>query len=148
MSNEATPHHPEPLSRSDSSASSVSSDSSIHSPMPIRPPLQTRKSSGTLIVSRDSLHAGLKDPRLEPSEARAMSPRRTSEDLEVMGREARAELHKHATALQTSLQIIFNRIEAVKEEHDKLDNNNKFLQKYIGDLMSTSNITSTRRGRK
>lgn len=65
-----------------------------------------------------------------------------------MGREARAELHKHATALQTSLQMIFNRIEAVKEEHDKLDNNNRFLQKYIGDLMSTSKITSTGRGRK
>jgi hypothetical protein len=45
--------------------------------------------------------------------------------------------------LQKSLLEIFNRIEAVKEEHDKLDNNNKFLQKYIGDLMSTSKITST-----
>lgn len=38
---------------------------------------------------------------------------------------------------------IFHRIEAVREEHDKLDNNNKFLQKYIGDLMSTSKITAT-----
>lgn len=45
--------------------------------------------------------------------------------------------------------MIFNRIEAVKEEHDKLDSNNKFLQKYIGDLMSTSKITSTGgRGKK
>jgi hypothetical protein len=45
--------------------------------------------------------------------------------------------------------MIFNRIEAVKEEHDKLDNNNKFLQKYIGDLMSTSKITATGgRGKK
>ncbi|TAQ89563.1 hypothetical protein B7494_g2130 [Chlorociboria aeruginascens] len=49
----------------------------------------------------------------------------------------------HAKVLQESLLEIFNRIEAVKEEHDKLDNNNKFLQKYIGDLMSTSKITST-----
>lgn len=51
--------------------------------------------------------------------------------------------NRHAKALQLSLLEIFNRIEAVKEEHDKLDNNNKFLQKYIGDLMSTSKITST-----
>jgi len=52
-------------------------------------------------------------------------------------------LNRHAKILQKSLLEIFNRIEAVKEEHDKLDNNNKFLQKYIGDLMSTSKITAT-----
>jgi hypothetical protein len=51
--------------------------------------------------------------------------------------------NRHAKVLQKSLLEIFNRIEAVKEEHEKLDNNNKFLQKYIGDLMSTSKITST-----
>jgi hypothetical protein len=98
---------------------------------------------------------------------RAMSPRRTSEDIENMGREAREELHKyvyitevlalvprlqsfrHARALQDSLLMLFHRIEAVKEEHDKLDSNNKFLQKYIGDLMSTSKITASgSRGRK
>ena len=56
--------------------------------------------------------------------------------------------NRHALALQNSLIMIFNRIEAVKEEHDKLDNNNKFLQKYIGDLMSTSKITAGGRGRK
>jgi short coiled-coil protein len=50
---------------------------------------------------------------------------------------------RHAKALQDSLVVLFNRIEAVKEEHDKLDNNNKFLQKYIGDLMTTSKITAT-----
>lgn len=57
---------------------------------------------------------------------------------------------RHAKALQESLVAIFNRIEAVKEEHDKLDSNNKFLQKYIGDLMSTSKITATSssRGKK
>lgn len=51
--------------------------------------------------------------------------------------------HRHAQALQDSLLTIFHRIEAVKEEHDKLDNNNRFLQKYIGDLMSTSKITAS-----
>ncbi len=50
---------------------------------------------------------------------------------------------RHAKTLQDSLVTIFNRIEAVKEEHDKLDNHNRFLQKYIGDLMSTSKITSS-----
>jgi gas vesicle protein len=78
-----------------------------------------------------------------------MSPRRTSEDIDKLGKEAREELRRHAKALQDSLLTIFNRIEAVREEHDKLDNNNKFLQKYIGDLMSTSKITAQgTRGKK
>lgn len=56
---------------------------------------------------------------------------------------------RHSKALQDSLLTIFNRIEAVREEHDKLDSNNKFLQKYIGDLMSTSKITASgSRGKK
>jgi hypothetical protein len=78
-----------------------------------------------------------------------MSPRRSSEDIDRLGREAREEMRRHAKALQDSLISIFNRIEAVREEHDKLDNNNKFLQKYIGDLMSTSKITASgSRGKK
>jgi hypothetical protein len=52
-------------------------------------------------------------------------------------------LRRHAQALQDSLVTIFNRIEAVREEHDKLDNHNRFLQRYIGELMSTSKITAS-----
>ncbi|KAI0483348.1 hypothetical protein GGR56DRAFT_239062 [Xylariaceae sp. FL0804] len=149
MSNEHFPTKPSPPGRSGSSSSSSTAETEIHSPVPVRPRLHTRKSSGTLIVPRDSLEVGPIELQLEPGDVRAMSPRRTSEDLENMGREAREELHRHASALQDSLSMIFNRIEAVKEEHDKLDNNNKFLQKYIGDLMSTSKITATgSRGRK
>lgn len=72
-----------------------------------------------------------------------MSPRRSSDDIEAIGREAQEEMQRHARALQESLLNILNRIEAVKEEHDKLDSHNKFLQKYIGDLMSTSKITAS-----
>ncbi|KAI0383742.1 hypothetical protein F5Y04DRAFT_20063 [Hypomontagnella monticulosa] len=148
MSSEPTSAKPNPPERSDSSSSSSVENHEIHSPIPIRPRLPNRKSSGTLIVPRDSSQVGPLEPELEPDDVRAMSPRRTSEDIENMGREAREELHRHARALQDSLLMIFNRIEAVKEEHDKLDNHNKFLQKYIGDLMSTSKITSSNRGRK
>lgn len=140
-----------PTNQERSDCSSASSDESheIHMPIPTRPPLPSRKSSGTLIVPRDSSQVGPIATHFEPDDVRAMSPRRTSEDLENMGRQAREELHRHAKALQDSLLMLFNRIEAVKEEHDKLDSNNKFLQKYIGDLMSTSKITATgSRGRK
>ncbi|ORY66610.1 uncharacterized protein BCR38DRAFT_338680 [Pseudomassariella vexata] len=147
MSDEPTPTRDD-QSPASSSASSID-DHEIHAPVPKRPALPSRKSSGTLIVPSGSAQIGPVPQHLQPDDARAMSPRRTSEDLENMGRQAREELHRHARALQESLLLIFNRIEAVKEEHDKLDNNNKFLQKYIGDLMSTSKITATAsRGRK
>jgi len=94
-----------------------------------------------MIVPRDSTDVGPVD--IGPDDVRSMSPRRTNEDIQALGKEARAELQRHAKALQDSLIVLFNKIEAVKSEHDKLDNNNKFLQKYIGDLMTTSKITAT-----
>nr|CDP22881.1 Putative protein of unknown function [Podospora anserina S mat+] len=114
----------------------------LHGPVPTRPRLPSRKSSGTMIVSRDA-SVGPMETDFAPDDVRSMSPRRTSEDIEHLGKEARQELQRHAKALQDSLIVLFNRIEAVKEEHDKLDNHNKFLQKYIGDLMTTSKITAS-----
>jgi len=96
-----------------------------------------------MIVPRDSIEVGPIDTQLAPDDVRSMSPRRTTEDIETLGKAAREELQRHAKALQDSLLILFDRIEAVKEEHDKLDNNNKFLQKYIGDLMTTGKFTTT-----
>ncbi|KAK0630293.1 hypothetical protein B0T17DRAFT_589867 [Bombardia bombarda] len=131
------------MERSDSSSAS-SVDQPIYAPTPIRPGLPSRRSSGTMIVPRDSVSAfGPVDMHIGPDDVRAMSPRRTSQDIENLGKEARMELQRHAKALQDSLITLFNRIEAVKEEHHKLDNNNKFLQKYIGDLMTTSKITAS-----
>jgi hypothetical protein len=132
---------------SDSSSGS-SIDHPVHAPKPVRPKLPSRKSSGTMIVPRDSTEVGPVDLHAGPDDVRAMSPRRTSEDIQTLGKEAREELQRHAKALQDSLVTLFNRIEAVKEEHDKLDSHNKFLQKYIGDLMSTSKITSSSRSKK
>ncbi|UNI17120.1 hypothetical protein JDV02_003496 [Purpureocillium takamizusanense] len=140
------------MERSDSSASTSPSETNepiIHHPVPTRPRLPSRKSSGPLVVPRDSSAVGPVEPHFGPDDVRAMSPRRTSEDIDKMGKEAREELRRHAKALQDSLLTIFNRIEAVREEHDKLDSNNKFLQKYIGDLMSTTKITASgSRGKK
>jgi hypothetical protein len=114
-----------------------------------------RSDSSSSSMSHIPTHAGPAarnaaiDDEYDVDEERAMSPRRTSDDIEALGREAREELRRHAKALQESLLGILNRIEAVKEEHDKLDSHNKFLQKYIGDLMSTSKITaSSSRGKK
>lgn len=134
---------PAPTREWSDSSSGSSDDNAIVAPTPIRPRLPSRKSSGTMIVPRDSCDVGPVDMQVGPDDVRAMSPRRTSQDIETLGKEARAELQRHAKALQDSLIALFNRIEAVKEEHNKLDNNNKFLQKYIGDLMSTSKLTAS-----
>ncbi|KAI8664668.1 hypothetical protein NCS57_00508800 [Fusarium keratoplasticum] len=142
-----------PIARSNSSTSTSPSDYNkpiIHQPISQRPPLPTRKSSGSLVVPRDSSAVGPIEPNFGPDDIRAISPRRTSEELDKIGKEAREEIRRirYVDALQDSLLIIFNRIEVLHEEHDKLHTNNKFLQKYIGDLTSASKITASRSQRK
>jgi len=88
------PTKPNPPERSDSSSSSSFDTQDIHAPVPTRPRLLNRKSSGTLIVPRDSTEVGPLEYEYEADDVRAMSPRRTSEDLENLGREAREELHR------------------------------------------------------
>lgn len=112
-------HHNEPpdpatgaphIERSNSSSSSsASSDTnirdhhqqpqsqppSIHAPVPTRPKLPSRQSSGPMIVPRDSSDVGPVESHYGPDDVRAMSPRRTSEDIEALGREAREELRRY-----------------------------------------------------
>lgn len=67
---------------------------SIHAPVPQRPRLPSRKSSGTMVVTRDSFECGPTETSFDPDDVRAMSPRRTSEDLQNLGKEARDELRR------------------------------------------------------
>lgn len=90
--------------RSDSSASSSldhrehhehhEQHPSIHAPVPFRPRLPSRKSSGTIIVPRDYIEVGPLDRKTDPDDVRSMSPRRTEEDLVNLGKEAREELRR------------------------------------------------------
>lgn len=86
------------MSRSDSSGASSDGDAQtpqILAPVPVRPCLPGRKSSGTIIVPRGSVDANDSSEAWQDSrDVRAMSPRRTSEDLEALGREARDELRR------------------------------------------------------
>jgi len=101
-----------------------------------------------MIVSREQAAAAV-DPHIEEGDVRTMSPRRNSAEVDKLGEEARSELIEQARVLQTSLQAIVDRVEEVKSEHEKLEGGNKFLQSYIGELMSTSKITSapTKKGK-
>jgi len=76
-----------------------------------------------------------------------MSPRRNSEDVERMSQDARKALEEQAQALQASLLALIDKVESVKSDHDRLEGENRFLQSYIGELMSTSKITSTGAGK-
>lgn len=91
-----TQAHREPTTvHAGSSASADQQDPVIHAPIPTRPKLPSRKSSGTIIMSRDSEDILRPvDSRTELGDMRAMSPRRTSEDLEEMGRQTRDEVRK------------------------------------------------------
>ncbi|KAF2114703.1 hypothetical protein BDV96DRAFT_612822 [Lophiotrema nucula] len=132
------------MSSASSSSSSVSdSDMPKGDPNKLaRPRLGSRKSSGTIIIPRDSLQVELKEEEYDVGDARTMSPRRSSEEIEKMGQDARQALMDQAKALQASLMEIVDRVQVVKSEHEKLEGGNKFLQSYIGELMQTSKITS------
>lgn len=57
---------------------------------------------------------------------------------------------RQAKTLQLSLQALAQRIEEVKNDHDKLESENRYLQDYIGSLTQTiskSEITSTTGGK-
>lgn len=95
-----------------------------------RPKLGSRKSSGTMIVSRDA-PTTVVDSDFEDDDVRAMSPRRNSEEVDKLSEDARRDLIQQAEMLQTSLQAIVDRVETVKSEHEKLEGGNKFLQSYV-----------------
>lgn len=80
-----------------------------------------------MIVSRDH-SATIVEPEFEEGDVRTMSPRRSSEEVDKLGEEARRDLMEQAKTLQSSLQAIVDRVETVKSEHEKLEGGNKFLQ--------------------
>jgi hypothetical protein len=92
------------MPKSTSSSSSSSSSSSVHEegrprtpqdPLK-RPKMTSRKSSGTIIVPREhpKVELGEDDEEFDEDDARAMSPRRSSQDLEKMSQDARAQLNE------------------------------------------------------
>lgn len=61
---------------------------------PARPALGTRKSSGTIIIPRDSPTVEVHE-QYDANDARAMSPRRSGDDIEKMGNDARQALEEY-----------------------------------------------------
>ncbi|GBF65258.1 hypothetical protein TMEN_7975 [Trichophyton mentagrophytes] len=135
--------HPSPTS----SSSSVSDVESERKSRADRPRIASRKPSASILVPRDHPEIEIEKEEFPPDDARAMSPRRNFADVKRLGTQARLTLKEQAKTLQSSLQALADRIDEVKSDHDKLENENRFLQDYIGGLtrtMSTkSELTST-----
>lgn len=77
-----------------SSCDSEANEPIIHQPIPTRPRLPSRKSSGPLVVPRDSSAVGPVEAHFGPDDVRAMSPRRNNEDIDRLGRDAREEMKR------------------------------------------------------
>lgn len=123
---------PSPTTSSDSSIV-ASEDDAAGRPQDkrlARPKLGSRKSSGTMIVPREA-PTRVAEPEYDEGDVRTMSPRRSSEEVDRLGEEARRDMIEQAKTLQTSLQAIVDRVETVKSEHEKLEGGNKFLQSYV-----------------
>ncbi|KAK4986695.1 hypothetical protein LTR50_005140 [Elasticomyces elasticus] len=131
--NPGSPPLPSPTSSQDSSGSSPRNSRILS-----RPKLGSRKSSGTMIVSRDccahntgtdaAAAGGPGEEVYDEDDVRAMSPRRSSADIERLGEGARSRMIEQAKTLQASLMAIVDRVEVVRSEHEKLEGGNKFLQ--------------------
>jgi len=86
---------------------------------------------------------GMLDLDDEEIDVRTMSPRREIEEMDKDAAEAKEILERQAKTLQESLLALLDRVDKVREEHEKLEGENKFLQDYIGHLMQTSKITGS-----
>lgn len=87
-----------------------------------------------MIVPRDTPHTVV-DSDIDEGDVRSMSPRRNSAEVDKLSQEARRDMVEQARTLQTSLQALVDRVEAVKSEHEKLEGGNKFLQSYVSTII-------------
>ncbi|KAK0896307.1 hypothetical protein LTR02_011316 [Friedmanniomyces endolithicus] len=72
--------------------------------------------------------ASTTDVSLDASDVRAMSPRRSSGEVDQLGETARRDMMARAAVLQMSLQALVERVEEVRSEHERLEGGNRFLQ--------------------
>jgi hypothetical protein len=87
------PSYPDDMSTTSSGSSVSEQDQAKGDPtLQPRPRLGSRKSSGTIIIPRDSPNIELKEEEYDDGDARTMSPRRSSEEIEKMGQDARQAL--------------------------------------------------------
>lgn len=127
------------------SASSVSTPNSVaddQDPIFTGMSSEDEQLSGAMEESRG--RSTVVDPlKLDRMDPRDMSPRRDSQELDQLGAETKAKLKEQAKTLQSDLWALIERVEKAHMEHNKLEEENRFLQEYIGELMATGRVTGT-----
>ena len=88
------PNDPSQHHMSVSSSSSISDAETERRGRSERPRMASRKPSASILVPRDHPEIEIEEEEFPPDDARAMSPRRNSADLERLGKEARQTLQE------------------------------------------------------
>ena len=70
-----------------------------------RPTLPSRKSSGSIIVHRDASVIEVQEEEYDADDARAMSLRRSSGEIDRMGDDARQALEQYVDSIPLSIKI-------------------------------------------
>ncbi|OJD24585.1 hypothetical protein ACJ73_04050 [Blastomyces percursus] len=130
-----------------SSSLPVSDTENDRHPRAKRPCLASRRPSVSILVPRDHPEIEIQQEEFPPDDARAMSLRRNPADVERLCREIQEAIQqvdnrRQADTFQSSLQALAERIDEVKSGHDKLENENQFLQGYIGGLTRAMSLTA------
>ncbi|KAK9385748.1 hypothetical protein V1515DRAFT_539315 [Lipomyces mesembrius] len=84
------------------------------------------------------------EPSSAPSTLIASSSLIPTSLEDTVGLEKASALRKEAKLMQDGLAAILERILEVKSEYERLEDENKFLQDYIGNLMSRSKMLTTK----
>ncbi|KAI4249627.1 MAG: hypothetical protein L6R40_000416 [Gallowayella cf. fulva] len=124
---------PTPPSSQSNSGTSTDTDDTPNPSHLARPQLVSRKSSGTNIIPREAPTAA-PPQNFPPDDARAMSPRRSSEETDKMLVSARLSIERRAQDMQSGLDAIATQIETVSKNCESLDQQNQALQDAIGDM--------------
>ncbi|KAL8915800.1 MAG: hypothetical protein Q9172_006650 [Xanthocarpia lactea] len=128
----ATVNTTSPPSSQSTSSASTDTDETPNRAKLSRPTIMSRKSSTNVIPREAPTEAPPQE--FPPDDARAMSPRRSSEETDKMLVSARLSIERRAQDMQSGLEAIANQIETVSRNCESLDRQNQALQDAIGDM--------------
>ncbi|KAK9368284.1 hypothetical protein V1509DRAFT_623614 [Lipomyces kononenkoae] len=106
------------------------------------PPVTNENEQQSIEESHESIYVEAKS---QPATLNDITSSFIPTSLEdTLGHEKALALRKEAKSMQDGLAAILERILEVKSEYERLEGENKFLQDYIGNLMSRSKMLTTK----
>lgn len=102
-----------------------------------RPRLANIKPSNSMIVPKSHSQLELHEGNYPPDDPRSMSPRRNPEEIERLLKKVRSTAKKRREESQSTFKTVTEQLNGLREENDKLKNENKSLQDYVEALRGT-----------